>query len=87
MRNESGLRKGRGENDMTYSITRRVDTQAGLYTAVVCAVPKDQGSLAIIRTHDCDSQNGAASLLDALAQALESELALRGDVVIAVEAQ
>lgn len=69
---------------MTYSITRRVDTRNGLFTAVVCAVPQDQGALAIIHTHDCDSEDGATSLLDALARALESELAIRGDVVLAV---
>ncbi len=71
---------------MIFSITRRIDTQGGLFTAVVCAIPVNQGSLAVVRTHDCDSQSGATSLLDALAGALEAELAARGDV-LAVEAQ
>lgn len=70
---------------MTYTITRHVDTENGLFTAVVCAVPQGQGALAVVRTHDCDSQTGAASLLDALARALGLELTARGDVVLAVE--
>ena len=70
---------------MVYYITRHVDTEGGLFTAVVCAVPQDQGALAIVHTHDCDSRDGAISLLDALARAIESELGRRGDVVLAVE--
>ena len=39
----------------------------------------------MIRMRACDSRDEAASFLNALALALESELALRGDVVLARE--
>lgn len=67
---------------MTYSITRRIETENGLFRAVVCAVPQDRGAFAVVRTHDCDSQNAATSLLDALARALGLELTALGDVVL-----
>jgi hypothetical protein len=70
---------------VTYAMTRRVDTQTGLSAAVVRAIPQGEGALAVVRAHDCDSRDGAASLLDALAQLLMSELTARGDVVLAVE--
>ncbi|MGZ5038983.1 MAG: hypothetical protein ACXWG1_17360 [Usitatibacter sp.] len=72
---------------MTYTITRRVNATVGLFTAIACAIPKDHGCIAVVRAHDCDSWDGAISVLDAMAQALEVELSARGDVVLAVEAR
>lgn len=68
---------------MTYTITRRVYTSGGLFTAVACAIPEDRGCLAVIRSHDCDSHDGAESVMEAMAHTLASELSARGDVVLA----
>jgi hypothetical protein len=70
---------------MTYVICGHISTETGLFTAVVCAIPKGEFAIAEIRKHECDSWEGAASLLDPMAQALGSELKTRGDRVIAVE--
>ena len=70
---------------MTYVITRRVEAGNGQFTAVVCAVPKDEGGFGLVRTHECDSYSGASSLLDMLARILGSELTARGDVVLATD--
>jgi hypothetical protein len=67
--------------DMIYTISRYVETGAGLFTAVVCAVPRDRWALAVIRTRECDSLEGATSWLESLARSLGVELAARGDVL------
>ncbi|MGZ5038984.1 MAG: hypothetical protein ACXWG1_17355 [Usitatibacter sp.] len=72
---------------MTYTISQRVEAAGRRFTAVVCGVPRDRMILAIIRTLDCDSRDGAASSLDAMARALEAEIAARGDTVLAVETE
>jgi len=70
---------------MGYTISRRISTGNGLFTAVVCAIPRDGGTFAEVRTHDCDSREGAVALLDAMANSLVAELTTRGDVVLAIE--
>ena len=70
---------------MGYTISQRISTGNGLFTAVVCAIPQDHGAFAVVRAHDCDSQEGARSVLQALVHALGQELSSRGDAVLAVE--
>ncbi|MGZ5087956.1 MAG: hypothetical protein ACXWGU_12720, partial [Usitatibacter sp.] len=69
------------------TISQRVEAAGRGFTAVVCAVPRDRMILAVIRTLDCDSRDGAASSLDAMTHALEAEIAARGDTVLAGEIQ
>ncbi len=67
---------------MTYTIMRRVYTVGATVTVVATAVPEDHAAFAEIRTRDCDTPDHAATVLDAIAEALGSELSAHGHLVL-----